>query len=674
MRPKRSGWTHQIGTIGLIGTIILILSVMPVWAQSISKTAAPNTTSEPLTQTQTFTEEGISVEFSVAPISSELNSASKINSSELRKSGSAATPRNAAVLEGTDATVRFTIWDANAGKPLTSLKPIAWIDRRSGGTPPDAKACREKIQSFLQPNFSNRATIDLNAYFVLALNAEPNISVIDPLSGFGGSKLYTLVALSGSGADWVMSADQKLLYVSMPTVNQVAVIDTLSWKVIANLDAGLRPTRVALQRDGRYLWVGNDAAEEIGSGVTIIDTVSLKTAAQLATGKGHHEIAFTEDDSLAFVTNKNDGTLSVIDIRKLAPIRNIKIGLLPTALAFSSLSKSLYVANEGDGTIVALDGLGGQIVARIKAQPGLSVLRLMPNGRFGFVANKTTNTIYIFDVTSNRIVHAVPTGPGTDQITFTREFAYVRSTGHEFVSMIKLAELGKETALSRFPAGQKAPRESSAQSLADAIVPAPEEGAVLVANPADRMIYYYTEGMAAPMGNFQNYRREPKALLVLDNSLRESARGEYITTVRFASSGTYDVAFLLDSPRLVKCFQMSVAENPALHKEQVAAIRIEPIAPVTAARVGEIYSLRFKVVDLDSHHAHANLNDLAVLVFLAPGIWQQRFPAKALEDGVYEISFEPPQAGVYYIHFQSPSLNVRFNQIAPLILHATKES
>ena len=39
------------------------------------------------------------------------------------------------------------------------------------------------------------------------------------------------------------------------------------------------------------------------------------------------------------------------------------------------------------------------------------------------------------------------------------------------------------------------------------------------------MIYYYSEGMAAPMGNFQNYRRVPRAVKVVDRSLREEARG-----------------------------------------------------------------------------------------------------------------------------------------------------
>jgi DNA-binding beta-propeller fold protein YncE len=603
---------------------------------------------------QSFLHEGVLIEFSMAPMSADGQRANDL-------------------LAGNEAAVRFKITDVNAAKPLSNLRPIAWIDRRDRAHSPDAQDCREKVQSFLQPNFARRATIDLNSYFVLALNHEPNISIIDPLSGFGGSKLYTLIPLDSSGADWVMSADRKRLYVSMPAVNQVAVVDTLSWKVIGNLKAGVKPTRVALQRDGRYLWVGNDGVEEKDSGVTVIDTATLKTVAQLKTGAGHHEFTFSEDDSLAFVTNREAGTLSLIDVRRLGVVRDLKIGMVPVAIAFSSLGKSVYVANEGDGTIVVVDGSRGEIQTRIKAQPGLGALRILPNGRFGFVANKATNSIYIFDISSNRMIHAVPVPPGADQITFTREFAYVRSTDSEFVSMIKLADLGKETALSRFPAGQRAPRDSQGRSVADAIVPAPEEGAVLVANPADKMIYFYTEGMAAPMGSFSNYRREPKALLVLDNSLRESARGEYTTTVRLGGPGTYDVAFLLDSPRLVKCFEITVADNPSLPKPETVAIKIEPISFTEAARVGESYRLRFKVLDSLSQQPHKSLTDVGVLVFLAPGIWQQRLLALAQGDGVYEISFVPPHAGVYYVHFQCPSLNVRLNQISPLILQATEK-
>jgi len=80
--------------------------------------------------------------------------------------------------------------------------------------------------------------------------------------------------------------------------------------------------------------------------------------------------------------------------------------------------------------------------------------------------------VSIFDVASNRLTHTVPVGPAADQIAFTRQFAYVRSVDNEFVNMIKLGDVDKEVSVTRFPAGEKAPKESPARSLADAIVPA----------------------------------------------------------------------------------------------------------------------------------------------------------------------------------------------------------
>lgn len=639
--------------------IVIVLFLAPecatVQAQDKSKSRPSRSgAGQPARVPQIHNAEGISVEFSVEPISSE-----KRDSNEL--------------LAGTEARVRFKIVEATGRKAVSNLRPAAWIDRREVAQTPNVRECREKVQQFLQPSFGKRPTVDLNSYFVLALNHEPNISVIDPLSGFGGSKLYTLIPLSSSGEDWVMSADKKRLYVSMPLVNQVAVIDLSTLKQIANIDAGMKPTRVALQHDGRYLWVGNDATADKDDGVTVVDTEALKVAARIKTGVGHHEIAFTDDDSLAFVTNKQDGTLSVVDVRKLAKVTDVKVGSLPAAVVVSSLSKSVYVGNEGDGTIVALDGLRFEILARMKGQPGLRAIRIPPDGRFGFAVNPLTNTVYIFDVSSNRLVHAVPVGLGADQITFTRQFAYVRSAGNEFVTMIKTAELGKEASVSRFPAGQRAPKESPASSLADAIVPGPEEGSVLVANPADKMIYFYTEGMAAPMGSFQNYRRDPKALLVLDNGLREAASGVYTTTVRLTDPGHYDVAFLLDSPRVVNCFDFTVAEDPGVAQQRPSAIKIVPLMNETTLRVGERYNLRFKVTDAISNQPKMNLDDMGVLVFLAPGIWQQREAAKPAGDGVYEMSFVPPQPGVYYVFFQSPSLGIRYNQLPPLTLQAMEK-
>jgi DNA-binding beta-propeller fold protein YncE len=586
---------------------------------------------------QVFTEQGVSIEFSVAP----------------------------KPIAGEEATVRFQITDTNR-VPLTNLRPVAWIDQRQTPQASTPRECRSKVQAFLQSSFTRRPTVDLNAYYILALNDEPNISVIDPLSGFGGSKLLTLISLKTPGEDWVMSADNQRLYVSMPLSNQVALIDMPTWKVLANIDAPSKPTRLALQHDQKYLWVSTD------DGVTAIDTVTGKPAAHIKTGAGPHEIALNDDDSIAFVTNREAGTVSIIDTRKLVAVKQVKTGAQLSAIVFSSLSKTAYVASETNGVIFAIGGPKQEVIARIQVDPGLRTIALPPEGHYGFALNSAKSVVNVFDVSSNRLVRTVPVGPASDQISFTSQFAYVRSVGSEFVTMINLTSLDKEAAVTSFPAGQHAPAESRATSIAAAIVPAPEDGSVLVANPADKMIYYYSEGMAAPMGSFQNYKRDPRALLVLDNSLREKQRGIYESSVRLPAAGVYDVVFLLDAPRLINCFEVSVGDNPALPHKPETSIRIEPLNTQAVTKAGEKFTLRFRVRDAKTGAVKINLQDVTVLVFLAPGIWQQRDLAKAAADGVYEVTFVPPESGVYYIFFQIPALEFQFNQSTPLTLQVVK--
>jgi hypothetical protein len=185
------------------------------------------------------------------------------------------------------------------------------------------------------------------------------------------------------------------------------------------------------------------------------------------------------------------------------------------------------------------------------------------------------------------------------------------------------------------------------------------------------MIYFYSEGMAAPMGSFQNYRRIPKALLVLDNGLRETKRGLYSTTIRLDTPGYYDAVFLLDSPRAIHCFSFAVDENPALPKPIAAGLKVQQLSTDTPV-VGQSYTLRFKLIDGNTGEGKSNLNDLGVLVYLAPGIWQERKAAMPVGNGVYEMSFIPPQPGVYYVHFRIPSMDVPFSQITPLVLETKK--
>jgi hypothetical protein len=239
--------------------------------------------------------------------------------------------------------------------------------------------------------------------------------------------------------------------------------------------------------------------------------------------------------------------------------------------------------------------------------------------------------------------------------------------------MIRLATLGNEIDITEFPGGQAVPAQGSSPVRADSIVLAPEGNAVILANPADKVLYYYTEGMAAPMGNFQNYRREPLAVLIVDRSLRETTPGVYSTTVKLPASGNYDVAFLTDSPRIAYCFDAAADPNPRLKEERSVALRIEPQGKAMNLKVGQNFSLRFKLIETSTNKVKDDLKDVRVLTFLAPGTWQRRDLAKSLGHGIYEISLNVPEAGVYMVFVESGSMGVRYRDLPHLTLEAIEQ-
>src|ERR1043165_7937830 len=396
-------------------------------------------------QQQKLVEQGIAVEFTLDPPAI-----------------------NTKVKAGEDANIKFKITDTVTGAPVKGLHLSAWISLRPREEKlADAEQCHEKIRSYLTGSMRARPDVDLNSYYLLALNKTPDISVIDPLLGFGGSKLLTLIMLKSPGEDWVLTGDREKLFVTLPLVNQVAVIDTRSWKVAQYLDTGAKPTSIALQQDQKYIWIGNDE----GGGVTVIDAGTLKVAAQIPTGAGHHEIAVTSDNQFAFVSNRESATVSVIDVARLEKIKDVKVGPNPASLALSELSKAAYAVSETDGSVAVIDPRG-DVVTRIEGKAGARVVRFTPDGRYGFVVNPRENAVNIFDTASNRVLHEVKVGNAPDQVVFSDTFAFIRSLETEIVTMIPLATIGKEIDVNSFPGGQGIPGNGSSPVQAASIVPA----------------------------------------------------------------------------------------------------------------------------------------------------------------------------------------------------------
>ncbi|MDR0279552.1 MAG: YncE family protein [Paucimonas sp.] len=567
--------------------------------------------------------------------------------------------------EGEFADVGFRISDSASGQPLAGLAPGAWLDPQAAAADlaqGREHSCKSRVGVFLKSNIGARPLLDLNSYFLLVMNRDASISVVDPQVSVGGiTSTLARIELKQAPMDWVTPKDNKRVFVSLPAAGEVAVIDSERFKVIDSVAAGEEPVRVALQPDERLLWVGNNAKSPGRSGVTVIDAQSLKPLKHLATGAGHHEIAFSQDSRHAFVSNRDDGTVSVIDIASLTLSKQIKTGSHPLSLAWSPLSQAVYVADGRDGTLTVIDGSSQAVRRVVQLKQGLGPMGFSHDGRFGVVLNTLENQASIIDAGNDTLIHDVAVSSEPYQVVFSQAYAYVRGLSSAKVTMINLASLGQgRTPISQgFDAGPQAPRLAGDLPLASSLAVTRDDNAVFVVNPVDNTTYFYAEGMNAPMSGYPNRGQVARAALVIDRSLREVEPGLYSARVRLPAAGRFDVAFLLNQPNIVHCFSAQV--EPAGDSARLPGVaRIEFLLDSASTPVGSPYPVRFRIVQGKQAIGRSGLKDVQVRYFLAPSSRARSVAAREVGEGVYEVPLTLDQPGAWYLHVRAASLGADF--------------
>lgn len=603
-----------------------------------------------------FTRNGLTIEFGAGPVLGSFEETRELYAQDY-------------------AVVKFTISDAATGAPVSGLIPGAWIDlvESADGTRSQQLGCKERIGLYIRGSTANQALVDLNSYFILAMNEDATISVIDPnvmIAGIG-DMFYTQVILPRPGADWAQTQDQTRVFVTMPRANALGVIDTGTFKLIHQIKTGVEPVRVALQQDERYLWVANNAKGKMGS-VTVVDAKTYEVVAEVETGRGHHEIAFTGDDRHVLVTNRDEGTVSVIDVQTLRKVKDIPVGKAVMSIGYSQLSGAFYVADGQAGRIVVIDGNTLEVTGRIEAKPGLGPMTVTQDGRWVLVTNAAADLLHVVDTSANAISHSLRYAGKPYQVSVTRAFAYVRALENERVGLIELAKLKQPGTppIVAIPLGGKAPREASSISIASGIVEAAGEAGVIALNPAEDTLYFYMEGMNAPMGSFRSYGHSPRAVTVTDRALTESEPGVYSARTQIPAAGHYEAALVLDSPPVLHCFRFTAVPNPMLKKDLKPLVVDYQVPADRTVPAGEDYALRFRLTDPASEEAQAGIEDARVLFYRAPSFDRTEVPARDVGDGVYEAILPIKKAGAYYVYVGVGSKNMAYGALPYLTLRA----
>ncbi|MBC8291865.1 MAG: YncE family protein [Proteobacteria bacterium] len=562
-----------------------------------------------------------------------------------------------AIRAGGDLLVKFRLSDPDSGFGLSQLHPAAWLSPREKGAPaPSQQECENLIRGMGQFGVTH-ADDDLNGYYILTLNADNSVSILNPMVSLNTSNQKAHIILDGEAHAWDFDPNTALAWVTLPDDNKVAVVDVKGRRVAAYLAVGNAPRSVEVQPDGRFVWVGND---DSGT-VSVLAPSGQGQLRSIEVGRGPIDFAFDEQGRYVIVSAGGAGRVSVIDTGSMKVVSSLEVGEGSLQVAWAELAGAFYLLNPSRNTVTVAYPREGRAAVEIDVAEGATTLEADPQGRWVFVVNPEARAVDIIDTAAARLSRRVALEEKPSHVLFSSIFAYVYHADSSNLSLVKLSALADAEAapVLIIPMGVERPEGRLARPGLLPMDVLPDEGGAVVANPVEKVIYFYTDGMMSPMGSFKTWASNPLGVILYDRSLRERGNsGVYETVTRLDEPGVYDVPFVLASPRVVTCFEFEVAGEPGQGEAVKPLFRGlfvgEDLAP------GDEVTLRYQVVDGRDGRPLTGLDDLRLIAFRAGENWSARSWTREVEDGVYEAGVTFPRGGRYLVQVEARSLGIAF--------------
>jgi DNA-binding beta-propeller fold protein YncE len=536
---------------------------------------------------------------------------------------------------------------------LSNWRIGAWLDRETDTMSGAVPVCGQRVARYLSGNLIERPLLDLTGYYVLSLDAESSISVLDPSVSFSGrSSLYSAMKLDGKGFDWIKTSDDMRLFVALPNENKLAIADLQTLSVLNHLILSGQPTRLALQPDERLLWVGLVGTNPQESAVEIIDTINDKSVARIPLPSGYHEIAFSSDGHHAFISNRQSKSMTLIDAKTLKTVREVELDFEPLSLVFVDKQSLLWVVNAKAGRIHRFDTKGNPI-DNLVLEPGLGPIKLTPDGRYALVVNPSQHWVHVIDVENGKEKHRTTLSGQPYDILFSEKYAYIRTLQSEQIGMLSLSSLDSEQPIVKLiPAGSGALSETQNLPRASSMSLTLDRSGAFFATPSERTLYHYMEGMNAPSSGLKTFGHTPMSVMVVQRGLREVKPGQYSAVIRLPSAGRMVLALASETPVLRECLGLNI--NATVNTASEDTITVQWLSDGIQKTSTDLpVDFRVKVKE-QTEGTVLPVNQLRLRIVPAQGgtvaVWPMQ--ADPEKPGEWFTRGKLTQSGGYYVHIE----------------------
>jgi DNA-binding beta-propeller fold protein YncE len=179
------------------------------------------------------------------------------------------------------------------------------------------------------------------------------------------------------------TADGRYALASCEFGGRMIVVDLVHERAIKTitLRAGAMPQDVKLSPDGRRFYV----ADMISNGVWVIDAHRMRKIGFVPTGFGAHGLYTSRDSKVLYVTNRGEGSITLLSFRTGRPVRKWRIpgGGSPDMGGVSADGSVLWLSGRYNAEVYAISTRTGKLLHRIKVGDGPHGLCVWPQpGRY----------------------------------------------------------------------------------------------------------------------------------------------------------------------------------------------------------------------------------------------------------------------------------------------------
>jgi hypothetical protein len=549
----------------------------------------------------------------------------------------------------------------SGGAPLTQWWPGAWIDWSIDPLSGSVPVCAQRIARYLNGSLLSRPLVDLTGSYVVTLDREPSLSILDPSVNFAGrSSLYRSVSLPAPAADWAATPDDRWLMLAVPEARTIVVVETGPFTIAHQIERPRHPVRITMQPNSRLAWISEveeRSAHHEGNGwLTAVDTATWSVVESFPVGVGRPLVTFAANGPWAYAVSPSARRLTMIDTRRMVVHRTVSLDFSPTGLAAVPQEPSLWLVDGKRGRIVRFDAEGHER-DRMAVAPTLEWASISPDGRWVLVATPSVGLTAIAASAPHRMV-AIPLAGQPADLLWTDQFAYILVPDQGMLSLFSWPLLGEETIpVKSIAVGDRA-WGSRPASLGSSTMALMTDGkGVFIAHPTERTIYTYMEGMNAPTQGVRTHGHSPLAVRTIRRTFQEVEPGVYQQWVRLpASRGRLVLAIAGESPPVRACVGLpSLAQETT--KQGTDSWQWTAL-PKLRVRVAESVTIHLNGKSAAEEQGNSPPGRVTLRLMRAKGGLYDEWPMRELSDrsGTYEATGTVQEAGTFFLY---PTVNGR---------------